>query len=459
MQSSKVQQYKNSGDQVSFENLSPAFQQLYRSREFSADSKTENNPFLDDILTIQNSYIFRRLQGIYQFDIRNDGFKYQNRLSHTVLTATVSEQICHKLNLSYNSICITRAISLIHDIGHPPFGHRGERAIRQFLQKNNVVSDYNHDLMGVLLVTRFAKTSNKHPGLNLSIAVIEGLVKRFWRYRNDLPLSHFNHSSSEIPAEIIKLNNDLKSRFGIDLRLEHFSHIEGQISAISDWIAFTATDIVDGLRNKLIKLDELIKHFPLFEEIYKKLKWEDLQLNSEDLLLSLAQHIQDELINDVVHQTHLNIKKAIQAGLLKSAEDVGKLPELLVTFSPDTMKHIKSFGDYCNDSVFPRIAEYFSPPGLALVKRPFEQLCISYLDGLYSGKIPMPKLNSDFHWPDFDLKNPEQRARHCVQIFTTEIEKTILNWHAQNINTHRLFIPAKPKKQVDWNPNQIRSNL
>jgi len=434
---------------VSFQSYSASMRQFLSQREFQSTADASDD-FVMDLLEIKSSVIFRRLQGIYQFDMDLSNPKFQNRLTHSTLVETISESLCTQLSLDKTSCIIARAIALIHDIGHPPYGHRGERGIQQFIKKFNLPIHFDHDMHGIELVMRLAKHTTDYPGLNLSFAVLEGLLKRYWRYAEALPLSIHNHTQSHIPEEIIALNEQLMRDGSPGFRFNEFCHLPGQVACLADWLAFTATDVTDGLRNGLFTFEELTTNFPIFKQIADKLRYQD-----PDFLMK-SNHVKDEkslgtlqmaivhyLINDVVQQSTRNIQHEIDLGHVRTADDVGKLDHLLVTFSAQTLSHLQEFGSYCSNVTFPKLGKYFSLPGMAIEHNQFEQMCASYIESLFLAKTPLSSTHDQYHLPAYDKENMTERAKHCILLFATETETTIKKWWRGRsaLNMSRLFAP------------------
>jgi dGTPase len=366
---------RNGYSVVSFSNRSADSQLQGVSRPFGGEAGQED-AFFEDTLRIQNSREWRRLQGIYQLDV-GQSYEHENRLTHTIDVQNVSERIARKLNLDRQSIDLTRSIAAIHDIGHMPFGHWGERAAVAKLKPFG--KEWTHDAAGLRVVTEWAN----YNGLNLTVDTLEGLAKRYWRYDDSKPASHLNHNTAELPDSI----RDIDSKF--DLHLGKQNHIEGQIAAISDWIAFTATDIEDGLRVGRMSLQEVCEHFPLAAEVYNDLdakhgkkigdEAEHYKVNMPKLL---ANGIKERLVDDVVGQLRTNIAREVAAGNLKNAEDARDLPQLLTGYSPEIQQGLRSFGKYCNEKPFKRTLETHGP---------LQQMAELTIDDIVSGKLQMPE--------------------------------------------------------------------
>jgi dGTPase len=354
-------QVQDSYSIVSFSNRSGEDQKHGVLRPFQEKLPIEQpgseDPFFVDIQRIKGSREWRRLSGVYQFVVGQQNSKEpQNRITHTEDVQNVGERIGRGLKLDRHSIDLVRSIATIHDIGHLPFGHWGEKAAQECLKPFG--RTWNHDAAGLRVVTEWSNRGISHEGLNLTLDTLEGLAKRYWRYipgKSD----HFHHDLSELPQSIIAIDK----KFG--LHLDKQNHVEGQIAAISDWIAFTATDIEDALRMGRMTAAELCEHFPPAKKIYETIQEQlhdvprvktlggrsgSLKRESDSRQASLAKLLADAvktmLIDDVVTQTKQNIKREVAAGRLKTADDVRNLDGLVVAYSPEMLKHVQGMQDY-----------------------------------------------------------------------------------------------------------------
>lgn len=347
-------------------------------------------PFLHDMETIEGTREWRKLQGVYQFDV-GLGYDYQSRITHTNDVKNVGARLGRELHMDETSIDLIRAICSMHDLGHMPFSHWGERAASKKLRPYGRL--WNHDAAGLRVVTEWANGALSHAGLNLTRDTLEGLTKRYWHYNQDEAFGHFNHNRAELPQSIIEIDERL------ELTLSKHCHAEGQIAAIADWISITATDIEDGLRLGRMKIDEVCEHFPaacaLYEETISELQAYEAE-NGEGQLktdpegrkdsryASLAklfsEQIKEFLIEDVVQQTNKNLQEAVDNGM-EYADDVRNQNSLLVGYSPEMLQDVGRFSSYCNKDVFPRIISRHGP---------LQEMVERTLDDIVNGALELP---------------------------------------------------------------------
>ena len=140
---------------------------------------------------------------------------------------------------------LAEAIALAHDLGHPPFGHTGEEQLQSLLLDNG---GFDHNIQTLKIVTKLEQMYASHPGLNLTIETLDGIIK------HNGPLTRKNDL-------ILKFIKDSKK-----FELTESPSIEAQIAAISDDIAYNSHDLEDGIKANLIRTDEL-KNIPILSSI------------------------------------------------------------------------------------------------------------------------------------------------------------------------------------------------
>ena len=211
-----------------------------RGREFATDSHgTDNRPrgprseFQRDRDRIIHSIAFRRLRSKTQVFIAPDGDHYRTRLTHSLEVAQIGRVIARALHLDED---LTEALCLAHDIGHPPFGHAGERALSHAMARHG---GFDHNAQSLRTLMRLESPYCDHVGLNLSWEVLEGLAKH-------------NGPISAPGWALAQLDGDYP------LALDRQPSLEAQIAAVADDIAYDNHDIDDGLRAGFLQLDDLL---------------------------------------------------------------------------------------------------------------------------------------------------------------------------------------------------------
>lgn len=288
---------------------------LSSGRFFDESHLNIEENFLIDRNRIIYSNSFRRLDRKTQVIIDPVGDHYRTRLTHSIEVAAAAKLIARRLGLSED---LTEAVALAHDIGHPPFGHNGERAL------NDLLADYGgfcHNAHALKIITKLEKYSQKFDGLNLCWEVIEGVIK------------HNGPLIDNIPEYIMKYNTQY------DLALKKFSSAEAQIAALADDITYNNHDIEDGIRAGIINLQDFA-HIPLFQDLAEKLgvsieKIKDVEVN--DFLELLLQHFIDDIV--------ITTKNNVQNLKILKTEDIRNCSQAIVQLSPQAFAICKQIKD------------------------------------------------------------------------------------------------------------------
>ena len=277
----------------------------YLGRQFGDKKNLYRSFYQRDRDRIIHSTSFRRLKYKTQVFVYDEGDHYRTRMTHTLEVSQISRSISRYLKLNED---LSEAISLAHDLGHPPFGHAGEEILNYCIRDHG---GFNHNIHSIRLVTELEKAYQNFDGLNLSINTIDGIVK---------------HNG---PNYLVKENLDLLPNLNKIKKINFYdqSSLESQISALSDDIAYNNHDIDDGIRAGLFSIND-IKELPIIGEIIKK---KNKQFKNEKLLRN---EIIRSIINFMVTDLILHTKKKIRKLKIKTIEDVYKSGDFLVSFSP-----------------------------------------------------------------------------------------------------------------------------
>jgi dGTPase len=196
-------------------------------------------PFQRDRDRIVHATSFRRLTYKTQVFIFHEGDHYRTRLTHSLEVAQIARAIARLLWLDED---LAEALALAHDLGHPPFGHAGERALAAAMA---AYGGFDHNAQSFKVVTRLERKYASFDGLNLSFEALEGLAK------HNGPLSPAEAEANPLFAAIAQ------SGVSARLQLSLFAPAEAQVAAIADDIAYDSHDLDDGLRAGLLRIDEL----------------------------------------------------------------------------------------------------------------------------------------------------------------------------------------------------------
>lgn len=201
------------------------------------------SPFARDAARVLHTRAFRRLAGKTQVFTRvagePPGDHFRSRLTHTLEVTQVSRTLTRALGLNAE---LAEALALSHDIGHPPFGHAGEKALDMALRAHGL--SFDHNLHALRIVTWFEERYLAFRGLNLTLGVREGIVK------------HSRDYSKERHPELA------------EFFLDEFPPLEAQLIDLTDEIAYLTADIDDGLDSGILSLDAVREAVPLFREFH-----------------------------------------------------------------------------------------------------------------------------------------------------------------------------------------------
>jgi dGTPase len=300
-----------------------------RGRLHAEPASRGRSPFRRDCDRVIHSTAFRRLKHKTQVFVFDEGDHYRTRLTHTLEVAQVARALARALGLDED---LAEALALAHDLGHPPFGHAGERALDACL---GVFGGFDHNAQTLRVVTALERRYPAFDGLNLTWETLEGLVKHNGPLtdRDGNPLDRYRaHCVPETIRDYVQLQ---------DLELWSFASVEAQVAAFADDIAYDAHDIDDGLRAELFSLDD-IAAVELPGTIIAGIRKAYPGLDPGRIVHEFVRRLIGLLIEDVTAET----RRRLAALAPRSADDVRHAPSAIVVFSSpiaDAERLIKSF--------------------------------------------------------------------------------------------------------------------
>jgi dGTPase len=248
-------------------------------------------PFARDAARILHSRAFRRLAGKTQVFTRlpaeSPSDHFRSRLTHTLEVTQIARTLAGTLGLNAE---LAEALGLVHDLGHPPFGHAGEKALDDALRGFGLTFD--HNLHALRIVTWFEERYAAFRGLNLTLAVREGIVK---------------HSRDYSAAEHPELG---------EYFLDQFPPIEAQLIDLADEIAYLTADFDDGLDSGVLTLDQVREGVPLFRRFH-------------DAVNETLKRVLNLLVTDLMSEVCTRVS-ALGAATL---EDIRRAPSRVVALS------------------------------------------------------------------------------------------------------------------------------
>src|SRR3974390_2907981 len=212
-----------------------------RGRRFPEPQHPYRNDFQRDRDRVIHARAFRRLEAKTQVFTRRHSDHFRNRLTHTLEVSQVSRTIAGALGLNVD---LAEVLALVHDIGHPPFGHAGEKALDAAMREHGLFFD--HNLHALRIVEDFEQRYAAFRGLNLTFEVREGIIK------------HSRDYDAKVHAEL--------SEYLLDQR----PPLEAQLIDLTDEIAYNTADLDDGYESHLLSLEEIREGVPVFERFYRE---------------------------------------------------------------------------------------------------------------------------------------------------------------------------------------------
>jgi dGTPase len=225
-----------------------------RGRLYEEPPSATRNDFRRDCDRIIHCTAFRRLAHKTQVFVYHEGDHYRTRLTHTLEVTQIARSLARALDLNED---LAEACALAHDLGHPPFGHSGERALDQCLARHG---GFDHNAQTLAVVTRLERRYAAFDGLNLTYETLEGLVKHNGPLTDASGRAIGHHAARGVAQAILDYSAVQ------DLKLALYPSAEAQAGAIADDIAYDAHDIDDGLRARMFAIDELAA-LPLIADI------------------------------------------------------------------------------------------------------------------------------------------------------------------------------------------------
>ncbi|UGA47044.1 deoxyguanosinetriphosphate triphosphohydrolase [Bradyrhizobium quebecense] len=300
-----------------------------RGRLVAEPPSRTRSPFRRDCDRVIHSTAFRRLKHKTQVFVFHEGDHYRTRLTHSLEVAQIARALARQLGVDED---LTETLALAHDLGHPPFGHAGERALDDCLKDDG---GFDHNAQALRVVTSLEHRYPEFGGLNLTWESLEGIVKHNGPLteRNGAPAGRYLDSG--IPIGIADYNQTY------DLELWSYASLEAQIAAFADDIAYDAHDIDDGLRAGLFAVDDL-KEMPLTSEIIVEI---DRHYPGLDEVRRGAELVR-ELISHFINAVFNEATRRLAVAQPQSAQDVRHHNAPLIAFPPEVAEQeaaIKAF--------------------------------------------------------------------------------------------------------------------
>jgi dGTPase len=271
-----------------------------RGRRHPEPSHPYRNDFQRDRDRVIHSRAFRRLEAKTQVFTRRGSDHFRNRLTHTIEVAQIARTIAAQLGLNTD---LVEALALVHDVGHPPFGHAGEKALDAAMRRRGLFFD--HNLHALRIVEDFEQRYAAFRGLNLTFEVREGIIK------------HSHDYNAETFPELA------------EYLLDQRPPLEAQLIDVADEIAYSTADLDDGFESHILALDEIVDSIPIFAASFRHA--ETLYPKARRMLLfnEALKRVLDHWVGDLIESTN----QRIRAAGIDTLDDVRSLPTRVVGLS------------------------------------------------------------------------------------------------------------------------------
>ena len=273
-----------------------------RGRRYPEKTHPYRSDFQRDRDRVVHSRAFRRLESKTQVFTNRESDHFRNRLTHTIEVAQIARTVASALGLNSD---LTETLALVHDIGHPPFGHAGEQSLDREMRRFDDVFD--HNLHALRIVEHFELRYPEFRGLNLTFEVREGIIKhsRDW-------------DANEFPelAEYV---------------LDQRPPLEAQVIDLADELAYNTADLDDGVESGILSIELIREGLPQFERV-----WEEVDKSYPDALPKLKfseclRRILDRMATDLIHASGHRIR----AARVHRASEARQYPERLLGLSAE----------------------------------------------------------------------------------------------------------------------------
>ena len=286
-----------------------------RGREFPELPPAWRTHYQRDRDRVIHSRAFRRLEYKTQVFLNGTGDHLRTRLTHTIEVAAISRNIASALKLNSD---LAETIALAHDLGHSPFGHKGETVLARLMKGHG---GFEHNQQSLRIVELLEQKYPDFPGLNLTWEVREGLAKHYTSYDHPGKRTGFTAKNSSL---------------------------EAQIANLADEITYYSHDLDDGMDSELLSEKKLIQNVRVFAQAARFVKKEHGDLPDECRRYFIIRTIIDMQIHDVVE----NSERLILAAKVNSADDVRHFPKALIQHSSKRYELNRELRDYLYKNLY-----------------------------------------------------------------------------------------------------------
>jgi dGTPase len=307
-----------------------------RGRRFPESPHPYRTDFQRDRDRVIHSRAFRRLESKTQVFTHRGSDHFRNRLTHTIEVSQIARTVASALRLNGD---LTETLALVHDIGHPPFGHAGESALDGEMRRFGEIFD--HNLHALRIVEHFEVRYPEFRGLNLTFEAREGIIKHSRDWKVD-----------EFP--------DLA-----EYLLDQRPPLEAQLIDFADEIGYNIADLDDGVESGVLSIEMIRDELPVVRDL-----WQEVEKIHPDAAPKLKfneclRHLLDHMVSDLIHATGHRLR----AQRITRVSDVRAYPERLFRFSENVDRDRRMIKEFLH-------VRLYESPSLSLERGRMEQLIV-----------------------------------------------------------------------------------
>jgi dGTPase len=291
-----------------------------RGRRYPELAHPYRNEFRRDRDRVVHARAFRRLENKTQVFTPGLSDHFRNRLTHTIEVSQIARTVASVLGLNED---LTEALTLAHDIGHPPFGHSGEAKLDSMMRRFG--ERFDHNLHALRIVESFENPYPRFPGLNLTFEVREGIVK---------------HSRDFAPGQIPGLDEYLPGQR---------PPLEAQLIDLCDEIAYNTADLDDGYSAGMIAVEQACSAVTRFAELYEITEFQFPGLSERVRLKEVVRGLIDGLVSGLIEGT---LQACDACADLTGVDAVRLHPERVARFTPEAAQASAQLKKFLRESVY-----------------------------------------------------------------------------------------------------------
>ena len=327
-------------------------------REHEEAPPATRTHFQRDWHRITHSRAFRKLEYKTQVVVFGEGGEFgdvvRNRLTHTLEVSQVATALCRALGLNED---LASAVALAHDLGHTPFGHAGEDALRE------LVASFNHNDHSLRIVRWLEQRYPDFPGLNLTAHTLAGMEK---------------HDKAYDKTESMHFQPGLAAS------------LEAQVASIADEIAYHSHDVEDSLVTGVLTEDDWNHSgVRLWDEVWNSSSPHRIEVR----LAQLTRGLIDRMSSDVLAET----ARRIEAGSIRALDDVYSARSVLVGFSAEFMALRDELRAFLYDSYYKSYRVLRGTvKGQMIIRRLFEHFAGDFDNSTSGWMLLPPDIRADY---------------------------------------------------------------